>query len=281
MKLALVARKDFEDAVRDRALHVTAGVFALFGLGIGYAYSDRPTAAGADPAQLVTLLVLTGLFLVPIVALLLSQNDIVGKRRDGELKVLLGLPISRESIVLGTFLGRVAVVAVVVATLFVVSHLVAVVTFAPVDLELSMVAFVLLLVFGVVFVGIGTAISATVRSPTSASGLTVGLFLLFVMPLWNFIVSRLVYVVNGFEQAATYPDWAFALENAEPFNAARNLFAGSYNELGQGFSLFGGPYPQPSRVVFYHEPAFGAVVLLAWLVVPLGLGYLRFREADL
>ena len=56
-----------------------------------------------------------GIFLVPLIALLLSFDAIVGEAERGTLLLLLAYPVARWQVVLGKFLGHLAVL--VVATL--------------------------------------------------------------------------------------------------------------------------------------------------------------------
>ncbi|WP_435359986.1 ABC transporter permease subunit [Haloarchaeobius sp. DFWS5] len=280
MKMQLVAKKDFLDAKRSRSLYIVGALFTLLGLGVGYAYGEAASnTQGPTGPALIQFLLVAGLFFLPLVALFFSQNDIVSKRKNGEMKVLLGLPFSREDILFGSFLGRSAVSVTILAVYFGVAHVVALVMLAPIDVVVSLAAFLFTALFLVVFVGIAVGISASVGSTTKASVGALGLFFVFWV-LWDFIPSIVLYVFNGFQfPSGPTPEWVAIFSSAEPFVGARNLTIGLIPKLQGSFSLFGGPYPD--NPAYYQQPVAGALVLAFWLLVPLGLGYVRFRDADL
>ncbi|WP_435334379.1 ABC transporter permease [Haloarchaeobius sp. TZWWS8] len=282
MRWRLVARKDFGDAKRSKSLYVVGALFALVSLVIGYGYGSSTGGSGSETGfALLSLLLLVGLFFFPLVALFFSQNAVVSKRTSGEMKVLLGLPLSREAVILGSFVGRCAVALSILALYFGVAHVVALLYFAPVDPLLSLGVFTAVALFTVAFVGIATGISAAVSSTTRASVGSLGLFFLFAL-LWDAIPGVVQYVLNGFSATSPgrpAPEWAAIFRNLDPFTALRNLVVGTQPQFRGIFGLFGGLYPGSPE--YYQEPVAGLVFLLLWLVVPLGLGYRRFRDADI
>lgn len=268
-----LAVEDVKEGLRARTLYVTVGVFTLLGAGIGYLYGNSPSH---DPSGIGLAAPLVFLFLVflPLAALSISYDSIVGRRTDGSLKLLLGLPYSRAEVVAGTLLGRYAAVLAAALGGLVAAHLVAAAMGAPVAFGLGAGLFVLLTLLALAFVGLGVGLSTVTRSTTTAAAGAFGTFLL-AFGLWDQFVRALVYIANGFSRSRSVPEWANVVRNLNPLTAYRNAVAGVYPDLADNV-LVGGP-----ASAFYQEPPFAVVVLVAWgLLVPLA-GYLRFRGADL
>ncbi len=278
MRWLQIARKDFDDARRERQLYYLIGVFGLVAAGAGYFLGSNSANAGTE-ALPFALLSVFGL-LVPIAALTISQGNIVGKRATGELSVLLSLPFSRRGIVVGSYLGRLAVSTVSLAVAFVVATLIATAMGAPLDAVLLGEVFLLVWVIAVVFTAIALGLSALTRSTALAAGGSFGVFLLFVLQLWSAIPVGLRYLFNGLSlPSGPQPEWAAAFIQLSPFAALRNLANPVSPEILGAFPLAPGSVGE--SVPWYQEPLFAAVVVLAWILVPLVAGYLRFQRNDL
>jgi ABC-2 type transport system permease protein len=274
----LIARKDFDDAIRERQLHVGVGLFVVVGLFAGWLYGDSNHAATAtDPGlALVGILTAASLFLVPITGLMLAQGRIVDKRSRGELVVLLGMPFSRRDVVTGSLASRIAITAIVVLSLFATATGIAALLVAPLPLLRLLGVLVVFVVFAAIFVAVGIGISAGASGTTRAAIIAVGFYL-----FWLF---RLHDIVWGFLLSIAYfrrpPAGLRALvAQFGPFSALRNVVAGIYPPLTDAFAYFGGQ--PPTGVTLAAEPAIGVLVLAFWATVPLYVGLHRFEEADL
>jgi Cu-processing system permease protein len=99
---ALVVHELVERA-RDRWVLVISVLFALLASAVSlYGQSAEGTAAQLTGPSLVTLASL----LVPLVALVLSHDAIVGERERNTLGLLLSLPVGRAEVVVSKFVGR-------------------------------------------------------------------------------------------------------------------------------------------------------------------------------
>jgi len=269
MSWSVVARKELRDSSRSRTLWILTAVFVLIIAGAAYvagiALSSGPGAEATGTA-LVTALTGRVSFLltsfVPILGLMASYASVVGERASGSAKVLLGLPHSRRDVVLGKFLGRVAVLAAALLIGFAAGFVVMLSyeELSPVD-YLGFVILTTLL--GTVYVSVGVGVSATVASRSRAAASVVGVYI-FLKVLWDTfpsVVPRgIVYATTG---GLAPPDWYGFLVALSP-NAA-------YTNLASGFV---------EREIGALE-TFSALVIVAWIAVPVALGYLRFRRSDL
>jgi ABC-2 type transport system permease protein len=254
MSTLLVAKKEFQDAIRSRTLVIVAGLFTAF--VAFYTYFTFAMQTPGQPAEVADLYLAVA-SVVSIVGTLLGYNTIVDERASGSLKYLLGAPHTRRDVVVGKFLGRAAIVAVTVLVGFavVVAH------YAVLAASPSFTAYARLggkmVVLGVVFVAIAIAFSAAIRSTTVATWGAIGLAILFAFA-WDTVL--LIIEASVVPPRSPVPNWLALLKRLDPKYAFMNV---------------SGPAP------FYLEPWFGVVILGGWIVVPLGLGYLRFERGDL
>jgi len=264
--IVTIARKEFYDSVRARSLWVLTAVFALVMLAAVYAFSFIAATAPeveATGKSLVTLLTRQGSgFLtafVSILGLLVGYASVVDERSTGTAKFLLGLPHSRRDVILGKALGRSVVLAAAFGVGFVISSLL-LLTYESADV-VAFVGFTLLTTaLGIIFVCVGIGISSSIRTRRRVTAATMAVFFFFAF-LWDSsILPRLIarLVTGDFET----PEWFDFFIALSPNVAYGNV--GSFlieAEVG--------------GVEF-----FSIAVLTLWLVVPLTLGYLRFRNSD-
>jgi ABC-2 type transport system permease protein len=255
MSTLLVARKEFQDALRSRTLVIVAGLFTAF-LAF-YIYFTFAMQTPGQPAEVADLYLAVA-SVVAVVGTLLGYNTIVSERASGSLKVLLGAPLTRRDIVVGKFLGRAAVVAVTVFIGFavVVAHYAVLVESSPAFTAYARLGSKMV-VLGVVFVAIAIAFSAALRSTTVATWGAIGLAILFAF-VWDTVL--LMIEASVVPPESSVPNWLALFRRLDPKYA---------------FMTVSGPAP------FYLDPWFGIVILGGWIVVPLGLGYLRFERGDL
>lgn len=259
----LIARKEVGDAIRNRQLYSNAALFALAFALIAYLHVDQARAGYAEPENLVGLLSGASIVLVPAVALMLSYAAIVKRREDGQLTLLLGLPHDRRDVVVGTYLGRYAVLAVSL----VVGVLAAALVALAFSVELAAVELVGYLaaaaVLGLAYVAIATCLSTLTRDQTWASIGAFVVFMLFVFA-WRFVPDAAVFVVNGLEMPSQRPWWhpyVGALSPSVAYERALDLVLEA----------------EPDRTL----SLFGVAVLLGWAVLAPAAGYVRFKTSDL
>jgi ABC-2 type transport system permease protein len=298
MSWEAVARKDFQDAVRSRWLWVLSAlsivVFAGAAIGQLY-YGDGLNAQQSEGLLQGFLFFLkqgTGI-LIPLTAIVVAYASITRERESGTMKLLLALPHSRDDIVIGKLVGRSAVVALPILIGFFVAFL----ALLPAGSGLNFLIYVqfalLTALLGVVFVGIAIGVSAAANSNQQAIVGAGGLFGLFWF-LWNFFVSgvnRAVTEVFSLSTASQY-QLRLALKLLNPIQAYKtlvdSLFMSALEARVRMFSrLFGViPNPEAGKALGPElSPLFSDVMvmlfLLVWLVVPVGVGIIWFREADL
>ncbi len=281
----VVARKDYEDAVRSKTLWVVTALFVLLTGGVAYfleAIGGAMTPAGAEltATDFVFVVQLPGQWLIPLVAVLVGYKSVVAERESGTIKLLLSLPHTRRTVLLGKLAGRLGVVATAIVAGFAVAgvvvaarHTLAVVPY--------LVFVAITVVYAAAFVGLAVGFSAAVRSGSRAVAGAFGIYALFGFnpSLWDLLPFGINYVLNGefFFDSVRGPEWAQFVSLLSPKSAYNTATAG----FVPGESAFRRAAGGVSDLPIYLSEWAALVVLGLWLAVPMAAGYWRFQRADL
>ena len=288
-QITTVARKEFEDAGRSKLL------WSLIGLLVGIVVIGYTaiwyTADDVTAAEVLGFLGFPLQTIVPIAALIAGYMAVVGERRSGSIKLLLGLPPNRSDIVLGKLLGRMAVVGTAVVLAFLVALVLGAAFFGSVPLTDWLAFGAITLLFGVAFAGLAVGVSAGVSTRGKSMALVVGLYMLFVA-LWELVTAGPYYLLYDEGPPVEAETWYLVLEQFNPMSAYTTLASNAIEgevfpfTFQYGLEDFEASQLTPAEryagdAPFYLQDWFGVVVLLFWLVVPVAIGYYRFRNTDL
>ena len=174
-------------------------MMALFSLVLSAAGSSATGTVGADRRSVVVAsLTSLAVYLVPLVALLMSFDAIAGEVERGTLPLLLTYPVSRIEVLLGKLFAHLAILALALAT----GYGIAAAAALSVDPEAIaglpslwrlMWSSVLL---GATFLGVGYAISALARRSSGAAGLAIGIWLGLIV-LYDLGLLAAIVADNG------------------------------------------------------------------------------------
>ncbi|MCL7417158.1 MAG: ABC transporter permease [Halalkalicoccus sp.] len=260
-----IARKDVLDAYRTWQLGFAAAFLALVCTFPAFVAASGPAGGGFVGSLGLVL------FLVPLVALLLGHDAVAGEREHGSLKLLLGQPYTRLDVVVGTAVGRGAVVTVASLSGVLAAALVFLAFGGALD-PLETLAFCALVVLlGAAYSGLAVGVSAASKTTSRAMAACVIAFLATVS--WSSIPRLVRYVLAGFSApSGPSPEWSAVFAALGPVDA--------YGTLAAGLREGGGTLVRSSDA-FYQTRWFALAVLVCWAVVPVALGYRRFEGADL
>lgn len=261
MSWLLVARRDALDPLRSRSLFVHVALFALvFGL-LTYVSASRGQSLARLHLQTFALF-------LPLVGLLLGYKSIAGPRENGELRVTLSFPHTRGEVLLGTVVGRVAVVTLLVTVGYLAATAAYLLQAGVPELGPLAVAWLFTVLLGAAMVALAVGVSASVRTTNRAVVGVFGLFLLLVL-VWSQIPGLIRYVLNGFAApSGANPAWAQTFLQLNPTTVYRTSVSALLAPIQIGDAV-------------YFRPWFGVLVMLGWTVVPLAIGYWRFDNSDL
>ncbi len=251
---------EFVERARDRWVLVVSMLFALLALGVGlYGSGAETDAARLTGPSLVTL----ASMLVPLVALVLSHDAIVGERERNTLGLLLSLPVGRHEVVFAKFIGR--SLALTLAIGLGLGTAIAVSESGSSRALMALVGPTLLL--GLAFLSIGLLISTCTRQRATATSAVVVVWFLLVFFYDLGILGLLIATDGGLSQSLVG-----GLVVANP--------AGLYRV--QMMEAFAGPDFLEEMGIREGLPGGGAVAFLwgAWLILPATLSglLLRYRK---
>lgn len=287
MSSLVVARKDFQDAIRSKLLWVLSALFALLAVGIAVAYSSFDLLSGGNPtAGGLLYFVSSSLTLfVTIAAIVVCHRSIVGERESGSLKLLLSLPHSRIDVVLGKLIGRTGVLAVPILGTLLLGIVLGGALGGIFDPIATIGVLGITLLFILTYASIFLGISALTKSTTIATALSVVYFVVFEV-VWGIVGVIILFAANGFEFSGefTVPDWYYVFSRVPPsaaFEAALNTVVSGASAVQAGGGGGGSGFSVGQTEAFYAEPWIGFVMLAFWLVVPVAIGMIVFNRTDL
>jgi len=271
----IIAGKEIQEAMRNR--WVLAATLLLASLALTLTFlGSAPTGtvgAGALDVVIVSLSSLT-IFLVPLIALLISHDAIVGDVERGTLLLLLSYPVGRAQVLLGKFAGHLAILAFATVLGYGVAAAALAASGADVDAE-SWLAFTSMvgssILLGAAFVAIGYLVSALVQQRGMAAGIAIGIWLLLVL-IYDMALLGLLVVDQGQTVTGSLLN-ALLLMNPADVYRVFNL-TGSAN-----VSAFSGMAGLANSVALAPIHLLGALV--AWTVVPLVLAALALSRREL
>lgn len=258
----IIAQKEIRDNLRNRwVLAATALMFAL-ALALGFLGSAPTGSVKVDPLT-VTVVSLSSLsiFLIPLIAMLMAYDALIGEIERGTMALLLSYPISRWQILVGKLIGHTAMLAAATTVGYGTAGLVLQLNFGGIQAAawkpffLLIVASVLL---GTAFLSLGYLISAKVKERGTAAGLAIGVWLFFVV---IFDMALLGVLVADTQQVMS----ASAVENILLFNPAA-----VYRLLNlTGFehtAMYAGLAGLSEQLHLSHSVLI--IVQLLWIVLP-------------
>lgn len=271
----IVAQRELRDDLRNHwALAITA-VFATLSLAIAYFGAVTAghvgfTSFDATIASLTTL----AAFIVPLIALLVGYDSIVGERDGGTLPLLLSYPLSRLELAAGKFLGHSAVLTLAILVGFGLAVGV-IEAAAPQTRTLAVLGDVLTFMasaalLGASFVALACLISALAREKAQAAGLALLAWLVLVILFDLVLLAVLVLSGGNATERAIYP-WLLLLNPIDVFRLI-NL-AGLGGHGGSAFFL-------AMSGAHAYSPAVLYGALLAWALVPLGAAAFLFSRQE-
>lgn len=291
MSWAYVARKDFADAVRSMLAVTLLALFALLAL-LSVAIPRLVLGPEAGVQESLGMMAGPVQLVVPFAALVVAYLSIAGERESGSLKLLLGFPLTRRDVVVGKLVGRSGVVVLGVLVGFLASAAFVVWLYGSLPVAAFVTFVALTALFATAYVGIAVGLSALVTTRSRAIAAALG-FVVVMEFFWDLVPVGLYYLAYGTMPGETLPAWYFLLDRLSPSGAytyavelvARVGVAGLVTTSESSAEPAGALVPLADRLVgdvpFYLEGWSAVAILVLWMVVPVALGYLRFRRADL
>lgn len=271
MNAALViAGKEFRDGLRNRWVAGATLLLAALAFALTFVGSTPTGLLEAKPLA-VTVVSISSLtiFLVPLIALLLGYDAIVGESERGCLLLMLTYPVTRRQILIGKFLGHAAILAVATVAGYGAAGLAAAMT-GSADAA-SWLAFAGLLassvLLGLAFLALGYLASTLVAERGTAAGVAVAIWLVFVI-VYDLALMGLLVASKGGVGADLFP--AMLLLN--PADAYRLFNMTAFDGARQITGLSG------LAASAHFDPIVLAAALIFWIAAPLAAAAAIFER---
>jgi Cu-processing system permease protein len=269
-----VAIKEFQDGLRNRWLVSITAIFAILSLGLSYYGAAASGELGvASLSATIASLSSLAVFLIPLIALLLSYDSFVGEQESGTLLLLLTYPLSHNQLLIGKFLGQGSIISLATILGFGSAALLlgtvgSQLEFAP--LLASFGLFILTaILLGLSFMSIAYVISLRVNEKSKAAGIALMVWFGFVLVFDLALLAVLVGVKEGLDQHSLVqvmlfnPGDLFRLINLSVLDTkdVNGVLAVAINSGWSSGSLL--------------------AMLAAWVALPLGLAAVIFNRKTL
>ncbi|TYK67000.1 ABC transporter permease [Colwellia echini] len=270
-QILTVASKEFYDGLRNRWLFSITLIFALCSIGLTYfgAVASGVEGVTSLSATITSLASLT-VFLIPLIALLLSYDSFVGEQESGTLLLLLTYPLSKNQLLLGKFIGQGSIIALATLLGFGSSAILLYFQLGDIIVIKNFSIFIVsAILLGLSFIAIAYLISLSVNEKSKAAGIALITWFCFALVFDLALLALLVGYDQGMSQTALTqlmmlnPTDIFRLVNLSGLdtNEVNGALAAALNlGLSQG-QLFS--------------------ILLAWVALPLALALFIFDRKKL
>lgn len=259
---------EFSIALRNRWLSIAVVMMVLFSVVLAIAGSAPTGALGTDRLS-VTVASLTSLsvYLVPLMALVISFDAVAGEIERGTLPLYLVYPVSRGEMLAGKLAAQLVLIVIAVCLGYGAAALVAfwfsgasAMDGAPALLRLVWTSVLL----GAVFLSLGQMISSLSRRPSGAAGLAIGLWLVAVVLYDLGLLAAIVADDGGTFTTRVFP-WLLV---ANPADALRIYNLAASDAVGTASGLAGA-----AQSIAIWKPLAS---LLIWVVLAAALARIAF-----
>ncbi|MBL4895145.1 MAG: ABC transporter permease, partial [Emcibacter sp.] len=185
-RLWTLITKEARDGYRNRWVVMITLVMTGLALTLSL-LGSAPTGTTSISPLAVTVVSLSSLsiFFIPLIALLLAYDSVVGEAERGTLILLLTHPVSRTEVILGKFIGHLFLLTIAIVIGYSVAGAAIAFTaeggFAAQEWDSFLRLLLSSTLLGAIFLSIGYVISTWVRERGMAAALAIGIWLLFVL----------------------------------------------------------------------------------------------------
>lgn len=264
--VATIAGKEFRDRIRNRWVLAVAAVFTVFALVIAYLGSAQQGTVGFRSIELtVASLVSLVIYLVPLIALILGFDAVVGERERGSLDLLLSMPITRFELLLGKYLGLSGALALSTVAGFGAAGIVLSYRLSAAQLYHYAGFMLSAILLGMAFLSLAVLVSVIASDRTRASGAAISVWFFFVLIFDLLLLGGLV--LGGGERLGTVFPFLLMLNPADVFRIL-NIFSIEEVRVMYGLATV---FPEALASQWLLGGVMGA-----WIVLPLAVAAWRF-----
>ena len=268
-----IARTEIRIGVRNSWVLLASIILLVFALLLALLGSAPSGATKADSLSVVVASLSTlSVYLVPLIALLLSFDAIAGEIYHGTLQLTLATPVSRGQVLFGKFIGHVVVLSLAVVLGYGIAGAI---VFAAAQntgmdgiIDLARVISTSL-ALGATFVAIGYVASVSVRQTGTAAALAVAIWLFAVVLYDLALLGGLLASADGFFAKVLFP-YLLVINPADAFR----VFNMAAIDAGASTGLAAGGNAMP------FLPQLAIISPFVWMVIALGMSTAILRRVQ-
>ena len=269
-KTLAAASVEFRVALRNRWLILATGVMTLFSLALTFSGAGGLELKAGILTLAATSLATLSVYLIPLIALLISYDSIAGEVERGTMALVLATPIRRGALLAGKTLGLIAVLAIAIAASLTISSVAAIFAFG---MDMSGLAAIIRLgltglLLGAVFVAIGMMISVASPRAGQAAALAIGIWLVTTVLYDLALLAGILADKDGAFTKTLFPYFVVA----NPGDAFRIFNLAGLENAAPVSGLDGIANTLP------FSANYALAGLFAWLVAALAAGYFQIRR---
>lgn len=270
----ILALKELRDGLRNR--WVAAAIILLAALAIVLSLmGSAPTGSVKVSALDITVINLASLsvYLIPLIALMLSFDALVGEFERGTMLLLLTYPITRWQVIMGKFVGHVLILFIAIFAGY-GSAFFFMVMIGDGSIDGWQAYFMMMtssLLLGSVFISLGYLVSVLVKERATAIGSAIGLWLIFVV-LYDLVLFGALLLDK---QQIIGQKLFSTLMLISPTDSYRILNLSMFDGVSQSAGIAG----LVSNAGMSSGLLFG--IILIWIIIPLVTTLYIFRLREL
>lgn len=267
----IVALKEFHDGLRNRWLLSITFIFSVLAIGLSY-YGSAASGQLNIVSLSSTIASLSSLavFLIPLIALLLSYDSFIGERESGTLLLLMTYPLSHYQLLSGKFIGQAIIIGLSTLVGFgSAGLLIAFITSSTEVLPAFSLFILSATLLGWSFIALAYVISLSVSEKSKAAGIALLVWFLFVLVFDLALLAVLIGAEEGLSQTFLIQIMLFNPTDLFRLINLTNLNSGDID----GVLAIAINQSQSTATLI--------MIMVAWVLVPLGLASILFRHQKL
>ena len=258
-----IAATEIRIGLRNRWIILSSLILLTFALILVLLGSAPGGEVKTDAVTVVVASLSTlSVYLVPLIALLLSFDAIAGEIDRGTLQLVLASPVSRGAVLVGKFLGHVAVLSIAVSFGYGIAGLVAFLANGGGDAGALFGVGRLIassMILGATFIAIGYIASASVRQTGTAAALAIAIWLFAVVLYDLALLGGLLASQDGVFARTVFP-WLLVFNPADAFRLY-NMSAIDAVAVGSNLGGAGSALPLSGLATMLSPVAWTAIAL--------------------
>ncbi|MFT5706922.1 MAG: Cu-processing system permease protein [Oceanospirillaceae bacterium] len=269
-----VAKKEFRDGLRNRWVLSICIIFAVLAMGIAYFGAAAAGKVGfTSLSTTIVSLASLAVFIIPLIALMLAYDGIVGEDESGTLLLLMTYPLTRWQLLLGKMLGQGAVMAFSTTIGFGSSAIMIGFFSADISWQDLLAPYAIFIIssvlLGWIFIAIAYVISASVSEKSKAAGIALIVWFIFVL-VFDLGLLAVLVSTQGDVNATLFP-YLLLLNPTDIFRLVNISYFAEQNLSGLM------AIAQQTQFNLYSL----MLALVVWLLVPVGLAMHIFNRRGL